>query len=325
MNIVRNHLKRTVSVIARSDADSLSASLLAEVGGATWQSASGRDSFASLGADRSPADGGQAHNARNDRRTIFERTSNKKTLFLVLAALIVFGTLAVAQQKSMPLPKLSVEIGKTTKPEDVSVTLQILFVMTILSLAPALLILTTAFTRIIVVFHFLKQAMGTPQMPPAQVLIGLALFLTFFVMAPVWNKVNEQALQPYLNNRMTLENAYQKGVEPIREFMFKQTREEDLGLFLSMAKIEKPSTRTDVPTYALIPAFAISELRTGFQIGFVLFIPFLIIDLVVASILMSMGMMMLPPVMISVPFKILLFILVDGWNLVVGSVVASFQ
>ena len=232
---------------------------------------------------------------------------------------------ALAQQKTMPFPKLSVEVGKATKPEDVSVTLQILFIMTVLSLAPALLILTTAFTRIIVVFHFLKQAMGTPQMPPAQVLVGLALFLTFFVMAPVWNKVNEQALQPYLSNKMPLEEAYQKGVEPLREFMFKQTREEDLALFVSLAKLEKPNSRADVPTHALIPAFAISELRIGFQIGFVLFIPFLIIDLVVSSVLMSMGMMMLPPVMISVPFKILLFVLVDGWNLIVSSVVSSFQ
>ncbi len=250
--------------------------------------------------------------------------SNKKFLF-ILAFLILCTASAVAQQKTMPFPKLSVEVGKATKPEDVSVTLQILFIMTILSLAPALLILTTAFTRIIVVFHFLKQAMGTPQMPPAQVLVGLALFLTFFVMAPVWNKVNEQAIQPYLNNKVSMETAYQRGVEPLREFMFKQTREEDLALFLSIGKVEKPNNRADVPTYALIPAFAISELRIGFQIGFVLFIPFLIIDLVVSSVLMSMGMMMLPPVMISVPFKILLFVLVDGWNLIVSSIVSSFQ
>lgn len=249
---------------------------------------------------------------------------NKKFLF-ILIFLILCTASAVAQQKTIPFPKLSVEVGKATKPEDVSVTLQILFIMTVLSLAPALLILTTAFTRIIVVFHFLKQAMGTPQMPPAQVLVGLALFLTFFVMAPVWNKVNEQALQPYLNNKMSLEVAYNKGAEPLREFMFKQTREEDLALFLNLAKLEKPNSRADVPTHALIPAFAISELRIGFQIGFVLFIPFLIIDLVVASVLMSMGMMMLPPVMISVPFKILLFVLVDGWNLIVSSIVSSFQ
>lgn len=243
-------------------------------------------------------------------------------LILLVAMCVEIGT---AQEKMMPFPKLSVEVGKAAKPEDVSVTLQILFVMTILSLAPALLILTTSFTRIIVVFHFLKQAMGTPQMPPPQVLVGLALFLTFFVMAPVWNKVNDLALQPYLKNSITLDEAYQKGVDPIREFMLKQTREEDLGLFLSLAKMEKPSNQAAVPTYVLIPAFAISELRIGFQIGFVLFIPFLIIDLVVSSVLMSMGMMMLPPIMISVPFKILLFILVDGWNLIVSSLISSFH
>jgi flagellar biosynthetic protein FliP len=244
----------------------------------------------------------------------------------VLLLLFALGfELSSAQEKLMPFPKLSIEVGKATKPEEVSVTLQILFLMTILSLAPALLILTTSFTRIIIVFHFLKQAMGTPQMPPSQVLIGLALFLTFFVMAPVWNKVNDQALQPYLQKSLTLEEAYQKGVEPIREFMLKQTREEDLGLFLNLAKIEKPKNRAEVPTYVLIPAFAISELRVGFQIGFVLFIPFLIIDLIVSSVLMSMGMMMLPPIMISVPFKILLFILVDGWHLIVSSLISSFQ
>jgi flagellar biosynthetic protein FliP len=197
--------------------------------------------------------------------------------------------------------------------------------MTILSLAPAILILTTAFTRIVVVFGFLKQALGTQQIPPPQVLIGLSLFLTLFVMAPTWNRVNEQALQPYLAKKMSLQEAYDKGIVPLREFMFRQTREEDLGLFVKMANVDKPKNRDDVPTTALIPAFAISELRTGFQIGFVLFIPFLIIDMVISSILMSMGMMMLPPVLISLPFKILLFILVDGWNLVVGSVLQSFQ
>lgn len=251
--------------------------------------------------------------------------TDRKHIVLLTLLLVIFCGTAVAQEKMMPFPKVSVEVGKATKPEDVSLTLQILFVMTILSLAPALLILTTAFTRIIIVFHFLKQAMGTPQMPPPQVLVGLALFLTFFVMAPVWTKVNDQALQPYMKNSITLEEAYNRGVDPIREFMFKQTREEDLGLFLSLAKIDKPNNRAAVPTYVLIPAFAISELRVGFQIGFLLFIPFLIIDLVVSSVLMSMGMMMLPPMMISVPFKILLFILVDGWNLTVSSLISSFH
>ncbi|MBX2989617.1 MAG: flagellar type III secretion system pore protein FliP [Bacteroidetes bacterium] len=248
----------------------------------------------------------------------------RRLLLMVLACVVLAGAL-YAQNKPMPLPKLSVEVGKTANPEDVSITLQILFLMTILSLAPALLILTTAFTRIIVVFHFLKQAMGTTQMPPSQVLIGLALFLTFFVMAPTWNKVNDSALQPYFQKKITLEEAYDKGVEPIREFMFKQTREEDLGLFLRLSNLDKPKSREEVPTYALVPAYAISELRVGFQIGFMLFIPFIIIDMVVASILMSMGMMMLPPAMISMPFKILLFVLIDGWHLVVKSLMQSFQ
>jgi flagellar biosynthesis protein FliP len=197
--------------------------------------------------------------------------------------------------------------------------------MTVLSLAPALMILTTAFTRIIVVFHFLKQAMGTPQMPPAQVMVGLAMFLTMFVMAPAWNKTYTEAIQPYMENKITLNAAYDRGIIPIREFMFKHTREEDLALFVKMSQIEKPKTRADLPTYILVPAYSISELRAGFQIGFLLFVPFLIIDLVVASILMSMGMMMLPPIMISLPFKLLLFILIDGWQLVIGSLLASYQ
>ena len=252
------------------------------------------------------------------------RITSKNVVGIILLVLLVTG-LAAAQEKALPLPKLSVEVGKATKPEDVSMTLQILFLMTILSLAPAILILTTAFTRIIVVFHFLKQTMGTQQIPPPQVLVGLALFLTFFVMAPTWGRMNEEALQPYLKNKLNFQQAYDKGVVPLREFMFRQTREEDLALFVNLAKMEKPKSRDDVPTYVVIPAFAISELRIGFQIGFILFVPFLIIDMVISSILMSMGMMMLPPTLISLPFKILLFILVDGWHLIVSSVVNSFQ
>jgi flagellar biosynthesis protein FliP len=249
---------------------------------------------------------------------------NKKIL-LLLSLSIVFCTIVAAQSSPIALPKISIEVGKATKPDDVSMTLQILFLMTILSLAPALLILTTAFTRIIVVLHFLKQAMGTPQMPPPQILLGLAMFLTFFVMAPVWDKVNEEALQPYMKNKITITDAYEKAIVPIKEFMFKQTREEDLALFVKLNKMDKPNNRNDIPIHVLIPSFAISELRMGFQMGFVLFVPFLIIDMVVASILMAMGMMMLPPAMVSLPFKILLFILVDGWHLVIGSIVSSFH
>jgi len=248
-----------------------------------------------------------------------------KCSLLLLVLLFCVTVSSYAQQKPIAIPKISLEVGKSSNPQDVAVTLQILFLMTILSLAPALFILTTAFTRIIVVFYFLKQAMGTPQMPPAQVLIGLAMFLTFFVMAPTWNKVYDTALQPYLNNKMTMNDAYDRGVQPVREFMFKHTREEDLALFVKMSEAPKPATRADLPTYILVPAFAISELRAGFQIGFIIFIPFIIIDMVVASVLMSMGMMMLPPVTISLPFKILLFILVDGWHLIIGSLLASYQ
>lgn len=231
---------------------------------------------------------------------------------------------AYALQQPFVLPKIAVDIGKSSNPADVSVTLQILALMTVLSLAPALLIMTTGFMRIIIVFHFLKQALGTAQMPPGQIIIGLAMFLTFFIMAPTWNKVNTDALQPYLNGKLSQVQAYEKGVEPIRQFMFKQTREKDIGLFIKLANIEKPNSRADIPTLVLVPAYAISEIRTGFIIGFVIFIPFLIVDIVVSSILMAMGMMMLPPMMISLPFKILLFILVDGWNLLVMSLMQSF-
>jgi flagellar biosynthetic protein FliP len=248
----------------------------------------------------------------------------KRPLAIILLLLVVMGT-AVAQEKALPLPKISVEVGSSTNPQDVSVTLQILFLMTILSLAPAILILTTAFTRIVVVLQFLRQAMGIQQIPPAQVLIGLAMFLTFFVMAPTWSRVNEDAIQPYMNNTITLQQAFDRGVVPIREFMLRQTREEDLALFVKLAGVDKPQSREDVPLHALIPAYAISELRIGFQIGFMLFIPFLVIDMVISSILLSMGMMMLPPVLISLPFKILLFVLVDGWHLVVQSLLESFR
>jgi len=248
-----------------------------------------------------------------------------KKLLLIVPVFFVLSSLVVAQDKSFPFPKIGVEIGKSTKPEDVAVTLQILFLMTILSLAPAILIMTTAFTRIVIVLHFIKQAIGLQQVPPSQVLIGLAMFLTFFVMAPTWSEVNSKGLQPYLKAEISLEEAYNRGVEPIRQYMFKHAREEDLELFVKLANVNKPNNRNEVPTYALVPAYALSELRIGFQIGFVLFIPFLIIDLVVTSVLMSMGMMMLPPVIISLPFKLLLFVMVDGWYLVVNSLIQSFQ
>nr|WP_242945783.1 flagellar type III secretion system pore protein FliP [Anaerobranca californiensis] len=218
------------------------------------------------------------------------------------------------------------EIGVTDpeEPEQVATSIRILFILTILSLAPAILILMTSFTRTVIVLSFIRNGLATQQMPPNQVLIGLALFITFFIMAPTWNQVNENALQPYLNGELGQEEAIQAGLAPIREFMFKYTREKDIALFLNYSDIEEPETQDDVPTLVLIPAFVISELKTAFQIGFIIFIPFLVIDMVVASTLMSMGMMMLPPVMISLPFKILLFVLADGWNLVIRSLLHSF-
>jgi flagellar biosynthesis protein FliP len=210
-------------------------------------------------------------------------------------------------------------------PERLSLTLQIFLALTVLSLAPALIIMVTSFTRLVVVFSFLRHALGTQQMPPSQVLIGLALFLTFFIMAPVWQEIQEQAVQPYIDQKMGGEEALKRGVEPLKAFMLKQTREKDLALFMSIAKAPRPRNASEVPMSAMIPAFMISELRTAFEIGFLLYLPFLIIDMVVASVLLSMGMMMLPPVMISLVFKVLLFVLVDGWNLVVGSLVKSFQ
>lgn len=246
-------------------------------------------------------------------------------VFLFLLASNVFAQQTQSTQSlSFPLPKIDVQVGSSNNGQDVSVTLQILLLMTILALAPSIMIMTTAYLRIIIVFHFLKSALGTQQMPPGQLLAGVALFITFFVMAPTWNKVNEEALKPLMDEKITTEEAYNKGIVPIRDFMFKHVREEDLGLFVSLANMKRPNNRNDLPTYIVIPAFVLSELRTGFIIGFFLFIPFLMVDMIVSSILMSMGMMMLPPMLVSLPFKILLFILVDGWNLIVGSVVRSF-
>jgi len=210
-------------------------------------------------------------------------------------------------------------------PSDYVSSIQLLLLLTVLTLAPSILIMMTSFTRIVIVLSFIRNAIGTQQIPPNQVLVGLALFLTFFIMQPVGSQINQQAIQPYLNGNITQEEAIEKGIEPIREFMFKQTKEKDLALFLNIAKIDDVEELEDIPTRVLIPAFIISELKTAFQIGFVIFVPFLIIDMVVSSILMSMGMMMLPPVMISLPFKILLFILVDGWGLIIGQLIKSFK
>ncbi|SFA38189.1 flagellar biosynthetic protein FliP [Anoxybacillus pushchinoensis] len=209
-------------------------------------------------------------------------------------------------------------------PENVATSVKLLLLLTVLSIAPGILIMVTSFTRIVIVLSFVRTALGTQQMPPNQVLIGLSLFLTFFIMAPTFQQINREALQPLFDEQINLEEAYERAEVPLKEFMSKHTRQKDLALFLSYAGVEQPKTVQDIPMSALVPAFAISELKTAFQIGFMLFIPFLVIDMIVASVLMSMGMMMLPPVMISLPFKILLFVLVDGWYLVVKSLLESF-
>lgn len=216
------------------------------------------------------------------------------------------------------------EFFNTSSPENVSTSIKLILLLTVLTLAPGILILMTCFTRIIVVLSFVRTALATQQMPPNQVIIGLSLFLTFFIMAPTFQEINNEALTPLFNEEINLEQAYEKASVPFKEFMSAHTRQKDLALFLNYAQAEAPETIQDIPLSALVPAFAISELKTAFQIGFMIFIPFLVIDMVVASVLMSMGMMMLPPVMISLPFKILLFVLVDGWYLVVKSLLESF-
>lgn len=248
-------------------------------------------------------------------------------LISVLLSFLLFNSSDIFAQQSqtVQLPNLGVSLGTTDNPDDLAVTLQLLLLLTILSLAPSILIMTTSYLRIIIVFHFLKTALGTQQMPPNQLLAGVALFVTFFVMTPTWTKFNETALTPYLDKKISVEEAYEKGIEPIREFMLKNTRAEELKFFYELADIERPNTAADLPITILIPSFVLSELRAGFIIGFFLFIPFVMVDMIVSSILMSMGMMMLPPMMISMPFKILLFVLVDGWALVIGSVVRSIS
>jgi flagellar biosynthesis protein FliP len=216
-------------------------------------------------------------------------------------------------------------LDQALAPERLSTSLTLLLLLTLLSLAPALVIMVTSFTRLVVVFAFLRQALGTQQMPPNQVLIALSLFLTLFIMSPVWQEIQAKAVQPYVDQSLTGEEAIQRGLEPLKTFMSKQTREKDLALFLSISKASRPKNIQDTPIAVIVPAFMISELRTAFEIGFLLYLPFLIIDLVVASVLLSMGMMMLPPIMISLVFKVLLFVLIDGWNLLVGSLVRSFH
>ncbi len=242
---------------------------------------------------------------------------------LVFSGIIFFADSSWGQSFSIPSINLSVGDGGD-EPGRATIMLQLLFVFTILSLAPAILIMLTSFTRIVIVLSLLRHALGTQQVPANQIIIGLALFLTFFIMTPVWNKVNSQALQPYINEEISAEKAFDLATQPIKEFMLKQTGEKDIALFVKISRGKRPNKSDDIKLPVLIPAFVISELKTGFQIGFMIYLPFLILDMVVASVLLSMGMMMLPPIMISLPFKLLLFVLVDGWNLIIGSLVRSF-
>jgi len=223
-------------------------------------------------------------------------------------------------------PTLSLNLaGGQTEPENVSILLEVLFMLTVLSLAPAIMLTVTSFTRIIIVFSFLRQAMGTAQMPPTQILASLAIFMTFVIMYPVGKQINDEALQPYLQERIGFSDALHTAEQPLRAYLFKHTREKDLSVFYSITKMDRPEKKEEVPTILLVAGYVISELKTGFQIGFMIYIPFLILDMVVASILLAMGMMMLPPAMISLPFKILLFVMVDGWNLLTASLVNSFS
>ncbi len=244
----------------------------------------------------------------------------KRALLPILFGLWFIGTAATAQGA----PSLTIGVGDASSPEQVSTVMQVMFILTVLSVAPAILLMTTSFIRIVIVLSFVRQAMGTQQMPPNQVILGLALFLTFFIMSPIFNQINETALQPYLNKTIGQEEALDKAVAPLREFMFSQTQESELEVLMDISGAGEAVSAAEVPTMTLIPAFMLSELKRAFEIGFLIFIPFLVIDMVVASVLMSMGMMMLPPVIISLPFKLLLFVLVDGWSLVVGSLVKSF-
>lgn len=222
------------------------------------------------------------------------------------------------------LPTFNLGFKTTQNPTEVVNTVKMIMVMTVLTLAPAILIMMTGFTRILIVLSFLRQAMGVQQMPPNQMLVGLSLFLTFFIMGPAFTEINQKAIQPYMNNQLSQDQALDNTLIPLRRFMFSQTRDADLALFIKLAQVEKPKTRADVSTLVLVPAFIVSELKTAFMIGFIIFLPFLIIDILAASVLMAMGMMMVPPVVISLPFKIMLFVLVDGWSLLIGSMVKSF-
>lgn len=246
----------------------------------------------------------------------------KRINILVVFLLIINIKYVYAAAPNSVTPWVS--IGTSSNPQDFSTSIKIVLLLTILTLAPSILIMMTSFTRIIIVLSFLRNALGLQQMPPNQVLIGLALFLTFFIMAPVGTQINSTSIQPYMSGKISPQVAYEKARDPLKNFMLRQTRNNDLNLFLNLSKIKTHNIK-DIPMRVVIPSFIISELKTAFEVGFIIYIPFLIIDMVVASVLMSMGMFMLPPVLISLPFKLLLFILVDGWNILVKSLILGFR
>lgn len=253
----------------------------------------------------------------------------KKYILIVFLTWLSIGVLpdngwAAASNASAPVLSIDLKNADIDNPEEVTVVLKVFLLLTVISLVPSILIMLTSFTRIVIVLSLLRQAIGTQQMPPNQIIIGLSLFLTFFVMNPVWQNINQNALKPYMEKKIGGKKAFKTALQPVRDFMAKQTREKDLAMLVNIAKIKRPKNITEVPTNILIPAFIISELKSAFQIGFLLYVPFLVVDMVVASVLLSMGMMMLPPIMISLPFKLMLFVLADGWNLIVGSLVKSF-
>ena len=256
---------------------------------------------------------------------------SEPVLVLLLGVLVVLflpflflTSASAAEVGSFSLPSLRLGIASADSPADVALSLQILGLLTVLSLAPAILLMVTSFTRIVIVLGFVQRAIGLQQSPPQQVVTGLALFLTLFTMYPTWNQVYENGLAPYLARDISAEQAWQRTVVPVREFLFRYTRQEELSLMTSMAKLEQPASRDQVPTRVLVPAFMLSELKTAFQMGVVIYIPFIVVDMVVSSVLLAMGMMMLPPMMVSLPFKLVLFVMADGWNLVVMSLLKSF-
>jgi len=254
------------------------------------------------------------------------KKNKKYILMMLLTIAIVFSFGKIASADPISIPNLNLSIGnEANSPKDYVDNIKLLIILTILTLLPSIIIMMTCFTRIVVVFSFLKSALGAQQSIPNQILTGLAIFLTIFIMKPVYTEINDKAIKPYIEESITQEEAMEIGAKPLRDFMLKETRQKDLELFIETSGISNEEvTRDNIPLSVVIPAFAISELKTAFQIGFLIYLPFLIIDMVVASILMSMGMFMIPPVMVSLPFKLLLFVMVDGWNLIVKSLIMGF-